>query len=451
MWISFGGSIPFQAQGYRFHVLLGTDASTLTEGAQARISGVPVGRVAKVSRTRGRIDATIELQQRYAPIASNVRVILRTKTLLGEPFIELTPGDRNVRKLPDGGTLPVSQVQSAEGIDQLLSAFDAPTRRDLKRFLGDVSTALDGRAPDLSATLGNAAPTSEQLDRLLTMVDREAPAVQTLVRNAGATLRAIAAHPDDLRGVVTSGEQVFAATAARDRELTATIRALPPFLAQLRPTLRAVEATAIDAAPTLQALRPVAPLFKPGVQAASQLIPQFVPVARELGRVIDASRRGLPALTRVIDASRPLTAILNPTGSGIGPAVSLLLPAADLLDAYKREVVTSFANFGAATQGYNVQPDGSKLHYLRVLPPIGNEAAVGATQRLPSNRHNPYFAPGALNNLPKGALHAFDCRNLSNPAGLPVLGSGAPPCLVQAPWTFRGATRAFPHVAPGGP
>ena len=36
--------------------------------------------------------ATIEMQSRYAPVARDARAILRQKSLLGETFVELTPG-----------------------------------------------------------------------------------------------------------------------------------------------------------------------------------------------------------------------------------------------------------------------------------------------------------------------------------------------------------------------
>ena len=44
LWISFGGTSPLQPQGYRFHVHV-PEATQLTEQADVRISGVPVGRV----------------------------------------------------------------------------------------------------------------------------------------------------------------------------------------------------------------------------------------------------------------------------------------------------------------------------------------------------------------------------------------------------------------------
>ena len=91
--------------------------------------------------------------------------------------------------------------------------------------------------------------------------------------------------------------------------------------------------------------------------------------------------------------------------------------------------------------------DAAGNHYLRSLIPLTNEGPLGWSQRLGTNRHNPYFTPGGLSNLSPGPLLAYDCRNVGNATPLPPLpGGGAPPCLVQPPWTFQGHTRAFPHV-----
>jgi len=93
---------------------------------------------------------------------------------------------------------------------------------------------------------------------------------------------------------------------------------------------------------------------------------------------------------------------------------------------------------------------GRPVHYLRTAVPYNEESIVGYAKRLPSNRHNAYFAPGGLAGLRNGGLLASDCRNTTNPQTLPVVGS-APPCRQQPPWTFDGQTAYFPHVdrAPG--
>jgi hypothetical protein len=104
------------------------------------------------------------------------------------------------------------------------------------------------------------------------------------------------------------------------------------------------------------------------------------------------------------------------------------------------------ANVGAALQATSPGADGEPVHYLRALVPFTEEAVVGYEQRLASNRHNAYFAPGGLERLGDGGLLAADCRNTANPQTVPVFGTGAPPCRQQNPWTFAGTSAYYPHV-----
>ena len=105
LWLSFGGSVPLKPKLYEVKVDF-PEATTLAEQADVRISGVPVGRV-QSKQLDGRYTlATLRIQPEYAPLPADTRAILRQKTLLGETYVELTPGDRQGSKLADGGKLP---------------------------------------------------------------------------------------------------------------------------------------------------------------------------------------------------------------------------------------------------------------------------------------------------------------------------------------------------------
>ncbi|HVE69100.1 MAG TPA: MlaD family protein, partial [Solirubrobacteraceae bacterium] len=295
VWRSFGGPTPLSPEGYRFTASF-DQAATLTPNADVRTSGVPVGKVISV-RPRGlRTDAEIEIERRFAPVRRDARAILRSKTLLGETFVELSPGTPASPALAEGARLPARQIADTQQLDEVLSAFDAPTRASFRQLLADLDASLDGSSQDLSAALGNAGVATDELADVALALDSQRPAVTALVRDTGRVLRALGRREADLRTLVVAGEQVFSATAARDRELAATVRALPPFLAQLRATLVVAEGTALEAAPTLRTLRPVAPLLRPGLVEAARLAPELEALFRSLPPVQLAARTGLPAL-----------------------------------------------------------------------------------------------------------------------------------------------------------
>ncbi len=78
-------------------------------------------------------------------------------------------------------------------------------------------------------------------------------------------------------------------------------------------------------------------------------------------------------------------------------------------------MIAAFANVAAATEAAAPPAGGgAPIHYLRALVPFTAEGLVAADERFGTNRHNPYFLPGALEKLGE-QLETFDCRNVGQP------------------------------------
>jgi phospholipid/cholesterol/gamma-HCH transport system substrate-binding protein len=436
IWKTFGGPTPLSPTGYRFDALF-DEAAQLSNTADVRISGVTVGRVVKSELGGDRTRVTIQIDERYAPIREDTRAILRQKTLLGETYVELTPGSKGADPLPDNETLSRTQVAPTVELDEILRALDSRTREDLKRFVRGLSASLDGRGQDLSDSLGNLPAFTQDTSRVLAIVDGQRPAVRRLVQDSGVVFGALGRRQGELSGLVSNAERVLGATARRDAELAESVRILPTTLRELRPTLEQVEALAIDARPLVRELRPAGRALAPALADTTALAPDLERLFGDVDRVVSASRAGLPALTRTVRAARPLVRLVPPT-------VRDALPVVEYLGVFKDELIATFANLAAATQASErPTPDSDPLHYIRVVVPFGQESLVAADRRTGSNRHNPYLAPRGLAKLP-GGLDSFDCENTGNPGD----NQPAPPCRVQEPWPFQGGRTAYPHVGP---
>jgi phospholipid/cholesterol/gamma-HCH transport system substrate-binding protein len=440
LWSSFGGSLPLGAEGYRFDVSF-PQAANLYPNSSARIAGVPVGKVVSTSPAGQRTEAVIEIDDQYAPLPDDVRAILRNKTVLGETYVELTPGSPDAPKLADGGHLPTSQVASTQRLDQVLSTFDAPTRKALRQLVTELAGALHRRGPDLNADIGQAPGAAEGLGTVMRILDRQRASVHQLVGSSARVLEGLGARRAELQTLVTAGDQLLATTAARNRDLTATVNALPPFLSDVRRALVAYRGTATRLAPALRRLRTLAPGLRSSLVATARLTPQLAGLFRQLPSVMRAAAKGLPASTRVLRAARPLVDVLYPAGRNIEPFF-------DLANTYRHDIGAAVAKGAASAEASTAAPGGGRLHYLRVLMPIVNEGSFGFGERAPTNRHNPYPQPGSLSEIAKGGLRSWDCDNLDNPQIFPPVGPGAgpPPCRVQKPWRFAGHTRSFPHL-----
>jgi phospholipid/cholesterol/gamma-HCH transport system substrate-binding protein len=114
LWISFGGTTSLGPRGYEITAEF-DHAVNLGSQADVRISGVDVGKVLSVGldRRTGLTRAVMEIDPQFAPRPADTRAILRQKTLLGETYIELSPGSQGGHKLPDGGRLRRPRLRPA--------------------------------------------------------------------------------------------------------------------------------------------------------------------------------------------------------------------------------------------------------------------------------------------------------------------------------------------------
>jgi phospholipid/cholesterol/gamma-HCH transport system substrate-binding protein len=435
LWISFGGPVPLKAKGYRFTADL-TEATLLVNDAEVRISGVNVGSVVKSERVGNVARATIEMDSKYAPIPQDTRVTLRQKTLGGETYVELTPGNPGRGLLEEGGALPTSQARETSEIDEVLSnVLDPKTRESLRRLFAQLERASEGRAEDVNNALGHAGPLAEAGGRLLRVIAQERESLRRLVRDGGFVLSSVGRRQGELSALVRAGDRVLRTTARRNAELEDTIRILPTTLRELRPTLQELESFAHEAQPVVRELRPAGRELGPALVDASSLAPDLRGLFRDVDDVIDVAEDALPATTRTVNAARPVF-------QQLAPALRDLLPVVDYLGLFPNEAVTFFAGIAAALNDTEQGSDGKPIHYFRVVIPFSPEGLVGVRERFGTNRHNPYIKPRWLDDLPTG-LEAIDCENVGNTS---PSGTQAPPCKVQSPVPFRGRATAYPQL-----
>jgi phospholipid/cholesterol/gamma-HCH transport system substrate-binding protein len=439
VWTQFGGTIPFAAQGYRLGAVF-PETGLLVPNADVRISGVNVGKVTAV-RARGvNSFVTMDIQRQYAPIPVDTRAILRQKTLLGEAYIELSAGNGAGRKFPDGGTIPSTQVQHAQALDQVLGSFGPATQRNLQALLQGSSIALAGRGQDLNNALGNLDPAVTELSAIVGALNDQQGDVQRLISSGATVFTTLGDRSTELQTLVRAGDQVFSATAARDSALTATVDALPPFLTQLRTTLTTLNRTLGIARPSLDALKPVAHLLPGTLNDLIRLSGPTTSLLTQAPSLIDAAEAALPSITRFSTA-------LVPAVDALLPASEQVVPVINIVTQYRLELVAAMSNLAADTQatGPAATPSGS-TNYLRAISGINREAIFGQTIREPTNRSNTYFAPGALSELPNG-LRSANCNNTGNVSQIPVPFSNVP-CRVQPafPWGNGILSSYYPHT-----
>jgi phospholipid/cholesterol/gamma-HCH transport system substrate-binding protein len=482
LWIAFGGPIPLKPKGYRFTASF-SEATQLAKEADVRISGVPVGKVKTIEpdKKTGRSDVVIQLDTRYAPLPSDARAILRQKTLLGETYVELTPGTSTAPKIPEGGRLRTSQVSPTVELDEIFRAFDQKTRDAFGVWMQTQGQAIKDHGRDVNEALGNLGPFAEDATTAVDILNRQEGALKRLISNTGVVFGALTERDGQLRSLIENSNQVFAATAARNRELKQTFVVLPTFSRESRTTLRRLDRFADNTNPLVTQLRPAARELSPTLQDLEKLAPDANALFTDLDKLITASKTGFPAAQKTIRDLRPL---LRQTD----PALRQLIPILAFLGQYKRELTSFFANTAAATQAFD---PSTRLHYLRTTNPLNLENLAAYPHRIGTNRPNPYQLPGGYDHLSSHLL-VYENRHCNNgtptlsmtppvstpslpvpvPSAVPVptavppevsgitqelfdrissfvLPDGkavAPPCELQGKFNEGGVTTQYPHV-----
>ena len=443
LWLAFGGPIPLKPKGYRFEVAV-PEASQLAIEAEVRSSGVPIGKIREKRKSaRGnRTIVGVEVERKFAPIDADARVIMRSKTLLGEKFLEMTQGTPGGPKVPEGGRLPDAQVQETVELDEVLGILDAPTRRLFRVWQQDLGAAVQDRAVDLNDTFGTLPRFAARGTDLLTVLDQQEGAVQRLVKNTGQVFGALTEDEAQLRNLVVNTDDVFEATAREKESLADTFAILPTFLGESRATMRDLESFSRQARPLVQDLRPAMADLQPTLRDVRALAPDLEAFYRRLDPLIVASRSGLPALSEVLEGARPLLGQLQ-------PFLEELNPILEWLEYHQHTTADFFANGGGALVDTNEsQRTGvERGHYLGQFGLTGPDSVIARGSRSAGSRGNAYLAPEQIlgtENERRMILPSWDCKNTPEGEHTTTKGgtSDEPSC-----WTKPLPTPTrFPHV-----
>lgn len=449
LWLSFGGPIPLKPQGYRFKVAV-PEAVQLGLEADVRIAGVNVGKVRQkeLDPAGNRTLITVELEPKYAPIKRDARAILRQKTLLGETFLELTPGTIGARDLPEGAILPNSQVVPTVQLDEIFNAFDPQTRQAFRTWQQDLATSFRGHGQDFSDFLGNLPSFAESGSNLLRVLNSEERPLSTQFRETGNLFAALNQDQGALRNLILNSQRVFGATAAQNEKLAQTFKIFPVFLDESRLTQAKLRTFALNTDPLIRDLRPVARDLRPTLRDLRALSPDLKQTFVTLNPLIDVSRTGQPALRDTLKELKPMLAATSPFLEELNPILSFI-------QLYQKQTA-DFISQGATSLADRTHCCGKNElgHYLRQMSPNGIENLGFFPNRDPANRGNTYLDPVALAETRSGHNLMFpnwDCH----PSGGPVdrkpppeltdvfhdptaligtlTGTGRPACFVQGP------------------
>lgn len=415
LWVSFGGPVPLKPKGYRVNVSF-NEAVQLASEADVRISGVNVGKVRKVEPEQGRTDATLEIEPRYAPLPDDVKAILRSKTLLGETYVELSPGTKSAPPLADNGTIPTAQVSSQVQLDEVIRTFDEPTRKAFGDWLIGQSDAVKGHGDQLNQAFGVLPMFFSDTNSLMDVLHRQDEALSRVFANTADIFEAIDSRPGQLTQLILTGNRLLRVTSNRSQQLVDTFNEFPAFLRETRKTIAQfddfADGTQDLIANTSDFADASSPLLKKSVKASEDA----KDIINSLEPMLDKADAGLPATNQFLDLAKPTLAQLDPFLSNLNPVLQFV-------GMYQRELTAFAANDAAASQA-QFTPSSPKIgdapfgHYLRAFVTLTPDNLAYSANKSVKTRSNAYPAPGFYDRLAQG-LQVFDsgaCGTIPVPA-----------------------------------
>jgi ABC-type transporter Mla subunit MlaD len=237
------------------------DASFAAQGENVRIAGANVGSIKSLGVTSGkRAAVTISITDaRFAPFHQDATCAIRPQSLIGEEYVDCTPGTSGARALPrinlgEGkGTyyLPVTRTSSPIDSDIVQDISTEPVRQSLAVIIDEFGTGLAARGSDLNAVIHRANPALGQTDKVLKILAGQNRTLTRLATDSDTVLAPLARERRQLAGFVVGANTTAVASAARARDISRTFNLLPTYLAQLRPLMADLQQLADQGTPLL--------------------------------------------------------------------------------------------------------------------------------------------------------------------------------------------------------
>lgn len=335
---------PSDGRGQRPDVVVDAifdNAGFLVAGQDVRAAGVRAGEVEAVSLTPGRqARVRMRIDRRFAPLRDDADCTVQSQSLIGERYVQCTPGTPRGRPLRRNGDgvpeLPVDATHSPIDLDVVLSTFGASDRVRLQLLLGELGASFAGRGTDLNAALRRANPALQATRDVLDTVGRQRRALTATIADAQRITRELTREPERVARFLRSTSRGTAATARRTREIQAALPEVAELERRAIPLLTEISALSREAGQPLRDLTAAGP-----------------PTARLLGRVPEVADTAGPALRALGDAAtrlrRPMRDV-RPTARRLSTFAASALPVSEtlaslLIDARGAGVIEGLLTF----------------------------------------------------------------------------------------------------------
>ncbi len=353
------GSGDGRPSGYEVKAIF--DNAPVNVGADVLVSGVPIGKVAKLDLTKeNKAALTLRIDdKRFTPFHADATCGNRPQSLIGERAVVCEPGTvaQPVLKETDGGQhlLPLERTSGSIDLDIVDAIYRRPAPQQLAVLLAELGAGTAARGPELAAIIRRATPGLQETDRVLRTLAQQTDALRALARDGGRSLKPLAAERRRLVGFIRGSDRAATAGANQPEALGRGLDRLAPSLRSLQSVMAQLKTFADQATPILAKTADSAATLSAATQATPGFARRAAPAVQQLGTTARNQQRDIPKLD-------PLSARLVKLGTDLEqPAKDLatLLTSLERGNGIKNLLGTIY---GAASANNGFDASG---HYLR--------------------------------------------------------------------------------------
>lgn len=208
--------LPIFKTGHTFRAYF-AEVAGLNDDAKVQVAGLEVGKVSDIHLEGDRVLVTFSVDENIA-VGDRSEVAIKTKTLLGNKFLEVTPLGHGQQTAP----IPVERTKSP----YLLT--DA---------IGDITTAISGL---------NTDQLSDSLQTLATTFADTPPEVQPALQGVARLSQSLAARDQKLGALLENANKASTVLAARTDKIVSLVQDTNALMAELLTQSHALERISSD-------------------------------------------------------------------------------------------------------------------------------------------------------------------------------------------------------------
>ena len=231
------------------------DATGVSVGSSVSIAGVEVGEVDSLRIDYDRAVLVLALEA-DAGVRSDTQVRVRSRSVLGEKYIELTPQSPDSPFIEEGGEL--SEAAERTEIDQLVNTLGGLLSGVDPEIMGDVTDSIRSTLAEdperLSRMLKNADRTLENLANATDELDGLITTGKATLTDANRAVGVLRARATEAKPVLQKADQVLSDLQNATSEVPDAVREARETLAAAKEAVGLVNASADDLETVLENL-----------------------------------------------------------------------------------------------------------------------------------------------------------------------------------------------------